>query len=93
MNMLPETCETNSQAVAFTLTMNRDDSPIFNFVSAKTVTQKFIDELCKQLVIRRVDKVTLLNASDEMNSHFLMSAMLHSAKFSIEYRKSSKSFN
>lgn len=87
MNALPEFCETREEASSFVKMLNKDLSPVFEFSRVKNITIDFVDELCKQLIKKRVDVITVLNASEGVSPLFFRSAMMNSARFLIEFRK------
>jgi hypothetical protein len=63
----------------------RDRSPIFDASANQSTDELFVDELCKQLIEKRVDRVTFVNSSESFQRSFMSSYMLRSGKFLVEF--------
>jgi hypothetical protein len=62
-----------------------DLSPIFDARNSRSLAQAFVDELCKQLIAKRVDRVTFMAPSESFRRYFMKAYMLRSGKFLVEF--------
>jgi hypothetical protein len=81
--ILPALCGVRSSAQKL-VSSNRDKSPIIDARAVKSMAQGYADELCKQLVEQKVDRVTLIQPNDNFTRYFNKSRMLRNAKFLLE---------
>lgn len=86
MITLPEFCGARARAQEVASTLAFELSPIISFEKVESIAQGFIDELCKELVNRRVDRVTFIGPSETFMDYFMRAYRLRSARFLVETR-------
>ena len=86
MIQLPALCGTRESAAQLVAGTANEDSPIFSLIGVQATAQGFVDELCKQLIERRINVVTFLNPSEKFIQYFMTAHRLRSAKFTVSWR-------
>ena len=84
MITLPALCSTREQAQKLMSSAQRELSPTFDLREVESTTQGFIDELCKRLMIRSVDRVSFVAPSERFMDLFLQSHRIRGARFIVE---------
>lgn len=86
MIQLPKLAGSRASAADLIATAPRDNTLLFSNEGVESLAQSFVDELCKQLIARRIDRVTFISPSERFMEHFMRAHMLRSAKFYVETR-------
>jgi len=86
MIQLPTLCGTRESAAQLFTGISNEDSPLISLIGVQATAQGFVDELCKQLIDRRINVVTFLQPSEKFLEYFMRAHRLRSAKFSVSWR-------
>lgn len=87
MLTLPELCGSRASAATIVTNMSNDLHPIVSLTGTISTAQSIIDEFCKNLINRRIDEVTFVNASERFQHYFLLAHRLRDAKFLVNFRE------
>lgn len=64
----------------------RDLSPIIDARNVVSHAQGFVDEICAQLMLKRIDKVTFIQAPEKFRELFMRAHFLRGGKFLVDFR-------
>lgn len=86
MIQLPKLAESHLGVAELIASAPRDNTLLISHEGVESLAQGFVDELCRQLVALRIDRVTFISPSERFMEHFMRAHMLRSAKFFVETR-------
>ena len=86
MIQLPKLAGSRISAAELMADAPRDNTLLISHEGVESLAQGFVDELCKQLISRRIDRVTFISPSERFMEYFMRAHMLRSAKFFVETR-------
>lgn len=86
MIQLPRLGGSRNSAAELIAGAPRDNTLLFSFEEVKSLSQGYVDELCKQLIDLKIDRVTFISPTESFMKYFMTAHYLRSAKFFVETR-------